>query len=164
MNASATTTSSRRAGRRAALVVAATRPHGGLARESGLHPDLVGRLVRLGLVEPSGGTPSAPHFPPDAAARLARAARLRRDLGLNFAGPCSCPSSSTGSTSSSSGRPLQPDQTRGDAMDPNRLTQKSQEALATAQAEAARRGHAETDSSTCCWRCSRIPRRSSRAS
>ena len=31
-------------------------------------------------------------------------------------------------------------------MDPNRLTQKSQEALTTAQAEARRRGHAETDS------------------
>jgi hypothetical protein len=57
-----------------------------MAREAGLHPDLVGRLVRLGLVEPSGGTPSAPVFPPDAAARLARAARLRRDLALSYAG------------------------------------------------------------------------------
>ncbi len=50
-----------------------------LAREAGLHPDLVSRFVRLGLLDP------AP-FPRDAAARLARAARLRRDLGLNFAG------------------------------------------------------------------------------
>ena len=52
---------------------------GVLARESGLHPDLVRRFVRFGLLEP------AP-FPRDAAARLARAGRLRRDLGLNYAG------------------------------------------------------------------------------
>jgi MerR HTH family regulatory protein len=57
-----------------------------LAREAGLHPELVRRLVRLGFVEPSGGTARAPLFPRDAAARLARAARLRRDLGLNYAG------------------------------------------------------------------------------
>jgi hypothetical protein len=57
-----------------------------LAREAGLHPDLVRRLVRLGLVEPVGGTRAAPLFGGDAAARLARAVRLRRDLGLNYAG------------------------------------------------------------------------------
>ena len=50
-----------------------------LAAEAGLHPDLVDRFVRLGLLEPSP-------FPRDAAARLARAGRLRRDLGLNYAG------------------------------------------------------------------------------
>jgi hypothetical protein len=50
-----------------------------LAQEAGLHPDLVAHFVRLGLLDP------AP-FPRDAAARLARAARLRRDLGLNYAG------------------------------------------------------------------------------
>jgi hypothetical protein len=48
-----------------------------LAREAGLHPDLVQRFVRLGLVEPGDI---------DAPARLARAARLRRDLGLSYAG------------------------------------------------------------------------------
>ncbi|MEN3282510.1 MAG: chaperone modulatory protein CbpM [Solirubrobacteraceae bacterium] len=48
-----------------------------LAREAGVHPDLVRRLVALGLLEP---------YPRDAAARVARAARLRRDLGLNWAG------------------------------------------------------------------------------
>jgi hypothetical protein len=48
-----------------------------LAREAGVHPDVVRRLVRLGLIETSGG---------DAAARLAKAVRLRRDLGLNYAG------------------------------------------------------------------------------
>jgi DNA-binding transcriptional MerR regulator len=50
-----------------------------LAREAGLHPDVVRRFVRLGLLDP-------PPFPRDAAARLARARRLRRDLGLNYAG------------------------------------------------------------------------------
>jgi chaperone modulatory protein CbpM len=50
-----------------------------LAREAGLHPDVVGRFVRMGLLEP------AP-FPRDAAARLAKASRLRHDLGLNYAG------------------------------------------------------------------------------
>jgi hypothetical protein len=49
-----------------------------LARESGLHPDVVRRLVRLGLIERP--------FPDDAAALLARASRLRRDLGLNYPG------------------------------------------------------------------------------
>lgn len=48
-----------------------------LAREAGLHPELVRRLVALGIVEVGAV---------DAAARLARAARLRRDLGLNYAG------------------------------------------------------------------------------
>src|SRR6478672_8342812 len=57
-----------------------------LAREAGLHPDLVLRLVRLGLVEPVGGTPQEPLFAIDAAARLARAARLRRDFGIDYAG------------------------------------------------------------------------------
>lgn len=57
-----------------------------LAREAGLHPELVRRFVALGLLEPRGGAPQAPLFPRDAAARLARAARLRRDLGLNYAG------------------------------------------------------------------------------
>jgi MerR-like DNA binding protein len=48
-----------------------------LAREADVHPDLVRRFVALGLLEP---------YPVDAAARIARAARLRRDLGLNYAG------------------------------------------------------------------------------
>jgi len=48
-----------------------------LAREAGVHPELVRRFVELGLLEP---------YPRDAAARIARAARLRRDLGVNYAG------------------------------------------------------------------------------
>jgi len=57
-----------------------------LSREAGLHPELVLRLVRLGLVEPIGGTPQEPLFARDAAAQLARAARLRRDVGIDYAG------------------------------------------------------------------------------
>jgi hypothetical protein len=56
-----------------------------LAREAGLHPDLVVRLIRLGVLDgpasPNGGIGVA-----GAAARLARVARLRRDLGVNIAG------------------------------------------------------------------------------
>jgi hypothetical protein len=48
-----------------------------LARSAGLHPDLVRRLIRIGAVDP---------FSWDAAPRLARLVRLRRDLGLNYAG------------------------------------------------------------------------------
>jgi transposase-like protein len=49
-----------------------------LARESGVHPELVRRLIGLGLLD------EPPR--PGAAAQLARAVRLRRDLGLNWAG------------------------------------------------------------------------------
>jgi hypothetical protein len=48
-----------------------------LARRTGLHPVLVRRLIRIGAVDP---------FSWDAAPRLARLVRLRRDLGLNYAG------------------------------------------------------------------------------
>lgn len=57
-----------------------------LAREAGMHPELVRRFVALGLLDVDGGSPDAPLFWRDAAARLARAGRLRRDLGLNYAG------------------------------------------------------------------------------
>jgi hypothetical protein len=50
---------------------------GTLARRSGLHPELVRRLIALDAVDPLDW---------DAAARLARLVRLRRDLGLNIAG------------------------------------------------------------------------------
>jgi chaperone modulatory protein CbpM len=48
-----------------------------LARRAGLHPELVRRLIRLGAIDPRRL---------DAAATLARVTRLRRDLGLNYAG------------------------------------------------------------------------------
>jgi pimeloyl-ACP methyl ester carboxylesterase len=57
-----------------------------LALEAGMHPQLVRRLVLLGLIEPGGGTTAAPLFRRQDAALLARAARLRRDLGVNYAG------------------------------------------------------------------------------
>jgi chaperone modulatory protein CbpM len=57
-----------------------------LARDAGLHPELVARLVSLGLIEPRGGTALAPLFRRQDARLLARAARLRGDLGLDYAG------------------------------------------------------------------------------
>jgi hypothetical protein len=48
-----------------------------IARAADMHPDLVERFVRLGLVDPGEA---------DAAARLAQAARLRRDLGIGYGG------------------------------------------------------------------------------
>jgi len=57
-----------------------------LAAEAGLHPALVRRLIALGALDARGGTTLAPLFPRDAAARLARIARLRRDLSVNYAG------------------------------------------------------------------------------
>jgi MerR-like DNA binding protein len=54
-----------------------------LARAAGVHPELVRRLVRMGLVDPPS---SLDLWPRAAAVRLARAVRLRRDLGLNYAG------------------------------------------------------------------------------
>jgi hypothetical protein len=57
-----------------------------LAHEAGLHPDVACALLRLGLIEPAGGTGRALLFPRDAGARLARAARLRRDRGLSYSG------------------------------------------------------------------------------
>jgi hypothetical protein len=53
-----------------------------LAQEAGVHPEIVRRLLRLGLLDDSlHGA-----FPPDASARIARATRLRHDLGLSYAG------------------------------------------------------------------------------
>jgi hypothetical protein len=57
-----------------------------LSRESRLHPALVRRLVSLGLIELSGGSETAPLFRREDAALLARAARLHRDLGIDYAG------------------------------------------------------------------------------
>lgn len=78
---------------RSVLAIRSTTPDGTplvaievLAHEAGLHPELVRRLIRLGALEPAGGTTRTPLFPRDAAARLALIARLRRDLGLNYAG------------------------------------------------------------------------------
>jgi MerR HTH family regulatory protein len=57
-----------------------------LADQAGMHPALARRLIGLGLIEPRGGTRAAPLFDRQDALLLARAMRLRRDLGLNYAG------------------------------------------------------------------------------
>ena len=65
-------------------------------RGTGLHPDLVARLVRLGLIEavPGGSGPGRRRdpwpaggirFAPAELARARRALRLREDLSLNYA-------------------------------------------------------------------------------
>lgn len=74
--------------RRTTLVVSA-RAAGGftmpeLARAAGADPRIARRLAALGLFDPL--IPGSDLWPRAAAARLARALRLRRDLGLNLAG------------------------------------------------------------------------------
>jgi len=57
-----------------------------LAQDAGIHPGLARRLMALGLIAPMGGTTASPLFARHDAAMLARASRLRRDLGLNYSG------------------------------------------------------------------------------
>ena len=119
-----------------------------LAREAGIHPDLVRRLVRLGLIEPGGGTQAAPLFRRQDALLLARAVRLRRDLGLNYAGAvlaCELLARIDQLEAQLAARAPSQATARGDHMDPNRLTQKTQEALHDAQTKALRYGHTEVD-------------------
>ena len=59
---------------------------GVVARQAGLRVSLVQRYVAFGLFEPCAGTKQAPLFPVGSPARVAKAERLRRDLGLNYAG------------------------------------------------------------------------------
>jgi hypothetical protein len=57
-----------------------------LSAEAGMHPEIVRRFIGLGLVSPSGGTRAAPLFERQDARLLARAGRLRRDLGVDYTG------------------------------------------------------------------------------
>lgn len=57
-----------------------------VARQAGVRVSLVRRYLAFGLFDPSAGTSEAPLFTPSCAARVAAAERVRRDLGLNFAG------------------------------------------------------------------------------
>jgi chaperone modulatory protein CbpM len=57
-----------------------------VARAAGLRVSVVRRYLALGLFDPRPGTSQLPVFAPDSAARVAKAERLRRDLGLNHAG------------------------------------------------------------------------------
>ena len=55
-----------------------------LAAAAGISPRLLGRLVRLGLIEPVPA--GSPQFPAATLRRLKRMLRLRRDLGVNLSG------------------------------------------------------------------------------
>jgi MerR HTH family regulatory protein len=57
-----------------------------VARRAGVRIALARRYIGFGLFDPCAGSTDAPLFEPDCAARLAKAERLRRDLGLNYAG------------------------------------------------------------------------------
>lgn len=57
-----------------------------VARQAGVRVSLVRRYLEFGLFDPCAGTSEAPLFEPGCAARVAAAERMRRDLGLNFAG------------------------------------------------------------------------------
>jgi hypothetical protein len=57
-----------------------------LALSAGVRVSLVRRYFAFGLFDPSPGPSDTPLFAPSCAVRLATAERLRRDLGLNFAG------------------------------------------------------------------------------
>lgn len=72
--------------RRYALVqVPARLDLGSFARASGLHPDLVRRLVALGLIEATRGAAGELRFSPDQLATVARIQRLRASFSLNYA-------------------------------------------------------------------------------
>ncbi len=55
------------------------------ARAAGLHPDLVRRLVALGLLEASSDAAGRLWFAPSQLAAAARLQRLRAGLSLNYA-------------------------------------------------------------------------------
>lgn len=57
-----------------------------VARRSGVRIALVRRYLEFGLIEAHPDPAEAPRYDPSSAARVARAERLRRDLGLNYAG------------------------------------------------------------------------------
>jgi MerR HTH family regulatory protein len=57
-----------------------------VARQAGVRIALARRYIAFGLFDPCAGTSEAPLFAGSCAARLAKAERLRRDLGLNYAG------------------------------------------------------------------------------
>jgi MerR HTH family regulatory protein len=58
-----------------------------VARQAGVKIVHVRRYLEYGLLEPRrAAAAETPRFDPSSAARVARAERLRRDLGLNYAG------------------------------------------------------------------------------
>ena len=67
------------------IVKAARLPLEAFAAAAGLHPDLVARLVALGLVEVDTGPTGALGFSVNELATVARIRRLHDDLTLNYA-------------------------------------------------------------------------------
>jgi len=57
-----------------------------IARQAGVRVSVVRHYVAFGLFERCSGSNEVPLFEPSCAGRLAKAERLRRDLGLNYAG------------------------------------------------------------------------------
>lgn len=57
-----------------------------VARRAGVRIAVVRRYQEFGLLEARPQRAEAARYDPESAARIARAERLRRDLGLNFAG------------------------------------------------------------------------------
>jgi MerR HTH family regulatory protein len=57
-----------------------------IARRAGVRIALVRRYHEFGLFEAHPGPGDTPRYDPGTVARVARAERLRRDLGLNYAG------------------------------------------------------------------------------
>jgi MerR HTH family regulatory protein len=57
-----------------------------VARWAGVKIVHVRRYLEFGLFEPHPAAAETPRFDPSSAARVAQAERLRRDLGLNYAG------------------------------------------------------------------------------
>jgi MerR HTH family regulatory protein len=57
-----------------------------VARQAGVRIAVARRYLEFGLFEPRPDSGAAPRYDPRSAGRVARAERLRCDLGLNFAG------------------------------------------------------------------------------
>lgn len=57
-----------------------------VARRAGVRITLVRRYLEFGLFEPHPEPAKTPRYDPRSATRVAQAERLRRDLGLNYAG------------------------------------------------------------------------------
>ena len=58
-----------------------------VAYRTGLHPELIDRFIRLGLIEFTGSTDDGePLFDPEVIPLIRRILRLRNELGVNYAG------------------------------------------------------------------------------
>jgi chaperone modulatory protein CbpM len=67
------------------LVRSASLNLGAFARATGTHPDLIRRLVALGLLEADRDAAGQLWFAPSQVAALGRVQRLRAGFGLNYA-------------------------------------------------------------------------------